>query len=140
METSPIPPEWVGDPKVMFIIDTTIPMAHDFAQTVVMGATRIRFIHLIEEHFKDWYITPLVKCKPKNKTYLVKDYQECTKWIQYEITKVAPKIIVTCGSNATKYIGGDFSTMSPVRITQRKKHEEMFTDVLKMMKEKLNGY
>lgn len=139
MDTSPIPPEWTGDPKVMFIVDTTISMAHDFAQTTVIGATRIRFIHLIEEYFKDWYITPLVKCKPKNKTYLKKDYEECTKWINYEIGKVKPIVIVTCGSNATKYVEGDFFTTSPVRITQSKKHEEMFSKTLLDIKEKIDG-
>ena len=139
METSPIPPEWSGTPEVMFVVDTTISMAHDFAQTPTIGATRIRFIHLIEEVFDDWYITPLVKCRPKNSTYLVKDYKECTQWIQYEINKIAPKIIVTCGSNATKYVEGDFFTMSPGRITQSKKHEELFSKTLAEIKEKLNG-
>lgn len=137
METSPIPPEWSGTPEIMFILDTTISSDHDFAQSQLLGATRVRFLHLIENHFKDWYITPLVKCKPRGTSYLVGDYKICTGWITEEIKRVSPKIIIGCGSKVKKYIDCDFETMSPVRITQSKKHEQMFELLLQSAKAEL---
>lgn len=137
METSPVPPEWVGDPKVMFIIDTTISMTHDFAQTPLIGATRLRFTQLIEKYFNQWYITPLIKCGPKNLTYTVGDYKICTKWIEEEVKRLNPKFIVGCGSKVEKYAKCDYYTMSPARITQSKKHEEIFSEMLLDIKGKI---
>ena len=130
METSPVPPEWVGQPKVMFITDTLISMHHDFEQTPLIGINRIRFIQLIEKYFTEWYITPLVKCSPKNSTYTQADYKICTEWITEEIKRVKPKIIVGCGK-VPKYIKCDYETMSAARIIQSKKNEEAFEVILK---------
>ena len=138
METSPVPPEWTGSPQVMFIIDVTISMDVDFAQTPLTGATRLRFIQLIEKYFKQWYITPLIKCGPKNLTYSVGDYKICTKWIEDEVKRLNPKFIVGCGSKVEKYFKCNYYTMSPVRITQSQKHELLFEDLLMKIKENLN--
>lgn len=139
METSPIPPEWRGTPRIIFIIDTTISMDHDFAQSPVIGANRVRFIQLIEKYFTDWYITPLIKCKPKNLRYSSKEMKLCTNWIDEEIKRVKPEIIVGCGSKVPLYINCDYETMSPVRIVQSKKHEEIFEGILKQIKESVTS-
>ena len=139
MGTSPVPPEWTGSPQVMFIVDITISMDVDFAQTPLTGATRLRFIQLIEKYFKQWYITPLIKCGPQNLTYSVGDYKACAVWLNEEVNRLNPKFIVGCGSKVEKYFKCDYYTMSPVRITQSAKHELLFSKILNEIKEKSNG-
>lgn len=131
METSPVPPEWQGSPKVMFVIDSTLNMDHDFQQAPITGATRIRFIQLIENILGDeWYITPLVKCRPLGSTYTVKNLNVCTEWIKEEISRLGPQIIVGCGTRVEKYVKCNYVTMSPTRIVQGRKNELLFEELL----------
>lgn len=139
METSPVPPEWKGIPNVIFISETALTMTHDFEQTPIHGLIRVRFIQLVEKYIPDWYITALVKCRPASSTYSTKAYNSCTPWISEEVSRVRPKIIVGCGSKVEKYIKCDYITMSPTRIVQSKKNEEIFEGVLKEIQGKLNG-
>lgn len=138
METTPVPPEWQGSPKVMFIIDSTLNMEHDFQQTPLTGATRIRFIQLIENAIGDeWYITPLVKCRPSGSTYTAKNLNLCTEWIKEEIARLGPKIIIGCGTRVGKYVKCNYETMSPTRIVQGRKNELVFEELLMKVKEDL---
>lgn len=135
MGTSPVPSEWSGVAKVMFITDTLITMDHDYAQTPLFGATRLRFIQLIEKYFNNWYITPLVKCTPKSTIHSIKNTKACVEWINHEIKVVQPKITIACGTKIEKYIKCDYYTMSAARITQSGKHEKIFEELL----EKVSG-
>lgn len=139
MGTSPVPPEWNGVTKIMFITDTLITMEHDYAQTPLFGATRLRFIQLVEKYFDSWYITPLVKCSPKGATHSVKNTKICTDWIDHEIDVVKPKVIIGCGLKMDKYVGCDHYTMSAARITQSSKHEKIFEELLEKIKGQING-
>lgn len=139
METSPIPPDWSGYPEVMFIIDTNLGAIHDFDQKPIVGATYTRFMQLISSHLDDWYITPFVKCRPKNITYTKKAMGDCSIWLKEEIKRLDPKIIVACGPRINTYIQCDFLCKTPAQITMGGKNEKEFGAILLQIKEKLNG-
>lgn len=136
METSPIPPEWEGIPKVMFIIDSKLTKLHDFEQYPISGVTKTRFITLIEKYLKSYYITPFVKCIPNSQTYSKKNINDCLQWLNYEIGLVDPKYIIGCGSTVNKYIHCDYTIYSPSKIIESAKNEQKFE---KILKEIVNG-
>ena len=137
MGTSPVPSEWAGKSEIIFITDTLITMGHDYAQTPLLGATRIRFIQLIEKYFDSWYITPLVKCCPKSTTHSVKNTKTCVSWIDEEVEIVKPKLFIGCGESIKKYVSCDYYTMSAGRITQSIKHEKLFEELLMKVKNEI---
>lgn len=139
METTPIPSNWEGFPKVMFIIDTNIGAMHDLEQSPMTGVVHARFMQLVKKYLGDWYITPFVKCRPKNTTYTKKNMGECSYWLKEEIKRLEPSILVACGSRIDTYIQCDFICKTPVQITNNIKNEKEFEGILAQIKEKLNG-
>ncbi len=139
METTPIPPNWEGDPKVMFIIDTNLGAIHDFEQSPIVGVVNTRFMQLLKKYLEDWYITPFIKCRPKNTTYTKKNMGDCSAWIKEEVKRLNPSILVACGSRIDTYIQCDFICKTPVQITNNIKNEKEFEGVLSQIKEKLNA-
>jgi len=139
METSPIPPDWQGFPEIMFIIDTTIGAIHDLEQSPVTGVVRTRFIQLIEKQLENWYITPLVKCRPKSTTYSKKTMGDCSYWINEEIKRLGPKIIVGCGHRVEQVVKCNYVCKNPIQITMSGKNEKEFGAILEDIKKELNG-
>ena len=139
METTPIPPEWSGFPNVMFIIDVNIGPINDFDQSPIVGVVKARFLQLINNHMDDWYITPIVKCRPKNTSYPKKNLVDCSYCLKEEIKRLNPKVLVACGSRVDKIIQCDFICKTPSQITANAKSEKEFESVLKEIKEKINA-
>lgn len=132
METSPIPPEWRGHPKVAFVIDNMITDQHDLLQETITGVNRTRFLSLIKEAgVEDYYLTNLVKCAPTNKYYRVAHIKTCIEWLVYEFEILKPEIIIGCGPKTT-VIKADFYFKSVGIITSSKKEEQSFVDQLRI--------
>jgi uracil-DNA glycosylase family 4 len=139
METTPVPSNWEGDPKVMFIIDANLGAIHDFEQSPIVGVVNTRFMQIVKKYLDDWYITPFVKCRPKNTTYTKKNMGDCSYWIKEEIKRLEPSILVACGSRIDTYVQCDYICKTPVQITNNKKNEKEFEGILAQIKEKLNA-
>ncbi len=135
MNTTPIPPEWRGQPEVMFIVDNTITEEHDIEQRPIAGSKRTRFIQIIESYLDDWYVTALIKCKPVNLTYPIGDIRFCkSTWIDHEIETVKPKIVVGCGTKVSKFVNCNHTTLSVTKIVESKRNEVVFEKILEEIK------
>ena len=139
MQTSPVPPEWQGNPKIMFVVDSTISRGHDLCQTPLIGVGRTRFIQLIEKYFEDWYITSLVKCSTKSSVYTKTSINECKKWLDEEKKRLKPEVVVGCGERVRTNALCDYYTSSPTRIVQGAKGEKAFEALLLEIHGKING-
>jgi len=64
------------------------------------------------------YITNIIKCKPpSNRTYTQAEALTCRPYILKQIELIKPKIIVTLGETAYRYLTNDESPISGVRGT-----------------------
>lgn len=97
MQTSPIGPEWNGQPEVMIVIGRPPKMENDFLQEVVTGLDRKIFIEYLDKYLGNkWYITSSLKCSPITTSYN-KYARICSTWLTEEIQRVKPKCIVSIG-------------------------------------------
>lgn len=136
MLTSPVPPEWVGYPKVAFVIDNMLTTENDLMQEVITGVNRIRFIQLIKSAgIEDYYLTNLVKCISGTYRYSANTIKVCSEWIGYEFGLLKPKVVVACGKNARK-IKADFYVDGINKIVSSKKTEKNFLDLLGQVNDK----
>ena len=59
---------------------------------------------------KDVYIANILKCRPpENRNPLENEIESCTKYLDKQIGKIQPELIVTLGSFATSYIFEKFN-------------------------------
>lgn len=136
MNTSPVPPEWVGHPKIAFVIDNVITSENDLMQEVIVGVNRTRFIQLIQSTgIDDYYLTNLVKCAVNKPRYSANMIKVCSEWIDYEFNLLKPKVVIACGKNAKK-VRADFYTDGVSRIVSSKKNEQDFLDILRQANDK----
>ena len=136
MLTSPVPPEWVGYPKVAFVIDNMLTAENDLMQEVITGVNRTRFIQLIKlGGIENYYLTNLVKCMAGTPRYSVATIKLCSEWLDYEFGLLKPKTVVACGKNARK-IKADFYVDGINRIVSSKKTEKNFLDLLGQLNDK----
>jgi uracil-DNA glycosylase family 4 len=136
MDTSPVPPEWIGRPTIAFVIDNMLTSENDLMQEVIVGVNRTRFIQLIESSgIEDYYMTNLVKCVLKKPSYSAAMIKICSEWIDHEFSLLKPKVVIACGKNARK-IRADFYTEGVSRIVSSKKNEEKFLDLLRQANDK----
>jgi len=129
MSITPIAPDWVGSPKVMFIIDSRLNQINDFEQSPITGVTKARFLTLVESKFSSYYITPFVKCigaYPRSKATI----DICKEWIEHEINTVNPKVIIGCGALIKNNISCNYYCQSPSKIIESLSNEKKFEKIL----------
>lgn len=131
MQTSPVPPEWVGYPKVAFVIDNILKDENDFFQGVVVGVNRARFLQLLKEiGIENYYLTNLVKCIPTKNRYRAQEIKTCVEWLDYEFEKLKPEYVIGCGPK-TKIIKANGYCKSVGIITSSKKEEQEFVNTVR---------
>jgi len=99
----------VGNPNASLLFIGEAPGAEEDAQGVpFVGAAGQKLDQIIEAiglKREDVYIANVLKSRPlKNRTPLPSEVELCGPYLQQQIELIEPKVIVTLGSPATKYI------------------------------------
>jgi uracil-DNA glycosylase family 4 len=134
MLSSPISPEWVGSPKIMFVITPPVKEENDFFGESIVGLNRIRFLQLLEEaSLSSYFITSLVKCKPIKTTYTKKNIEDCKGWLVEEFNRLNPNHIVFCGktpSSISSLFKKYTETHAINKIVSNRQNEQEFKDLI----------
>jgi len=65
---------------------------------------------------EECYIANIIKCRPpKNRVPMQSEAISCMPYLQKQLDMIEPKIVVTLGSTAYRYLTGDNSAISRVR-------------------------
>jgi DNA polymerase len=116
-----------GNPNadIMFVSDMPTYL-QDNSNQLFIGRSSEMLINIIESVLlipkSEVYFTHIVKCKPPNAQQITPtQIHTCLPYLHKEIELVKPKIIVTIGGEAYKYLTGDSRKISDVRGTIIKK-------------------
>ncbi len=93
--------------KIMFIGEAPGKNEDKQGRPFVGKAGKIldELLHLIELERNQVYITNILKCRPpKNRNPHAKEIENCTPYLDLQISKIQPLVIATLGNFATTYI------------------------------------
>jgi len=115
-----------SDADIMFILDSPTYL-QESSNRLFIGNSSQMLINMIENVLlipkSQIYFTHIVKCRPPNAQPITPTQaHSCLPYLHKEIELVKPKIIVTIGGEAYKYLTGDNRSIADVRGTQIKKN------------------
>lgn len=134
MGTSPIAPEWKGNPKngIMIVLSENLSAENDLMQEIVYGINRAGLIKILEEYSESWYITNYIKCcPPESHNYRKSNIDKCNPWLEEEKNRLNPKLVIGFGKKAESAIKCDHIFQSLNNLLASKKKITEFKKVLK---------
>ncbi len=108
-----------GNINASLVIISDEPSAsEDELKSFYVGKTAVQLVKMINKVLllkkEDIYITNLVKCKSPNGIN-VSHYSSCNTYLHKQIELINPKLIVTFGEKAYKYLCNDNSSFVQIR-------------------------
>jgi DNA polymerase len=99
----------VGDPRAELMFVGEAPGFHEDRQgepfVGAAGQLLTRMLGEIGLRREDVYIGNVLKCRPPgNRDPLPAEIEACTPWLVEQISSIQPRVIVTLGNFATKYL------------------------------------